>query len=118
MIKRLLRPRSLRSKMWGTLLLAFLCAVGVFFATRAAGYYVVQEHYMSYTKTAQRKADIYNRFSSYVIENQINGSDQQAVANWSAENGYVTILIFKGAHLILCLLNIFQPCLESSLYTE
>ena len=99
MIKRLLPLHSLRSKMWGTLLLAFLCAVCMFFAVRAGGYYVVQEHYMSYTKTAQRKADIYNRFSRYVTENQINGSDQQAVAHWSAENGYVTILIFKGAHL-------------------
>lgn len=97
MIKKL--PRSLDAKMLYLILLAALIAGLVFLGIYGVGNLAVEEIYMSPEAVSARKADIYSRFNAYVSANNINGTDSAAVARWTVDNQYVTILIYKGRDL-------------------
>lgn len=86
---------SLSAKVLLSLLLALVCALGVFFAVSGVGRYTVEKIYMSKESVSARKAEIYSAFSAYVNANQITGRDTAAVARWTAERDYVTILVYS-----------------------
>lgn len=124
MIKKL--PRSLDAKMLYLILLAALIALLVFLVIYGAGNLAVETIYMSPEAVSARKADIYTRFSAYVSANSVEGTDSAAVARWTAENQYVTILIYKGRDLNMSVsegyvrpsdkLDSFEPMQYSSQY--
>ena len=93
MIKKL--SSSLSAKVLLSLLLALVCGLGVFFAVSGVGRYQVEKIYMSKESVSARKAEIYSAFSAYVNANQISGRDTAAVARWTAERDYVTILVYS-----------------------
>lgn len=99
MTKRLKLPQSLNAKMLYIILFALLSALLVFFAIYGAGNLAVEKIYMSPEAVAARKADIYSQFNRYVTSNNISGSDSAAVASWTGDNDYITILIYKGRDL-------------------
>ncbi len=94
MIKKL--KSSLSVKLLLSVLLALVCALGVFLAVNGVGCYQVENIYMSKESVAARKAEIYAQFSSYVNANQISGRDTAAVASWTAERDYVTIFVYTS----------------------
>lgn len=99
MIKRLKNPASLNSGMLYSILGSFLCAALVYLCINGIGTLAVNKIYMSPESVAARKAQIYSDFSRYVTVNQISGSDSEAVARWTRDNDYITILIYKGNDL-------------------
>jgi len=99
LIKSLSAAQSLNTKMLRTMLLSLLCAVAVFFGARLLGGLFIERVYMSSSAVEARKNEIYQSFSAYVAQNHISGSDRTAVARWTEEYEYVTILIYKGSDL-------------------
>ncbi|MCR5664937.1 MAG: HAMP domain-containing histidine kinase [Oscillospiraceae bacterium] len=97
MIKEKLRRafHSLNAKMLLSQLAAAACAALVFLAVSSAGRYAVENIYMSPASVASRKAAIYSQFSSYVTANLVAGSDTAAIARWTRQHDYVTILIYQ-----------------------
>ena len=87
---------SLSAKSLLSLLLALLCALAVFFTVNGVGRYTVEHIYMSKESVSARKAEIYSAFSSWVNANKIDGRDSAAIARWTAEYDYVTILVYRG----------------------
>ena len=98
MIKKLLGrvPRSLNVRMLLSQLLALAAAALVFFAVSGSGRYAVEHIYMSQESVASRKAAIYSQFSSYVTTNLVSGNDTAAIARWTRQHDYVTILIYQN----------------------
>ena len=76
------------------LLLSFLCAGLVYFSVYQLGSWALKEMYMSPESRAARQAEIYSDFYQYVTNNQIKGDNTEAVARWTREHPYVTILIY------------------------
>ncbi len=101
MTKAFRLPRSLNAKMLYVLLLAAAAAVAAYFAVTGLGDLAVKRIYLSPEAESARKAEIYSRFNAYVSENGIAGEDAAAVADWTARNEYITILIYKGDSLNL-----------------
>ncbi len=99
MTKSFTGAQSLNTKMLRTMLLSLLCAVAVFFAARLLGGLFIERVYMSTSAVEARKSEIYKSFSAYVAQNHISGNDRTAVARWTEEYEYVTILIYKGSDL-------------------
>ena len=96
MIKRYFAHASLNAKMLFALLLALLLAVGVFFAAYGVGNYFIDNVYMSSESISARKAKIYTEFSVYVRQNNLAGTDEAAIARWTAERDNVTIIVTGG----------------------
>ncbi|MBR5344179.1 MAG: HAMP domain-containing histidine kinase [Oscillospiraceae bacterium] len=96
MIKKLFRriSRSLNVKMLFWQLLALTVAALVFLGVSSAGRYAVENIYMSAESVASRKASIYSQFSSYVTANLVSGNDTAAIARWTRQHSYVTIVIY------------------------
>ena len=94
MIKKI--KASLSAKVLLSLLLALVCGMAVFFTVSGVGRYTVEHLYMSKESVSARKAEIYFTFSSWVNANQISGRDSAAIAHWTAEHEYVTILVYGG----------------------
>ena len=88
---RLRLPRSLDEKMLYMILLSFLCAAAYGLASLA-----LKELYMSPEARSARLAEIYSEFYQYVNTNQIPGTDTEAVARWTREHPYVTILVYEN----------------------
>ncbi len=80
-------------------LLALLAAALVYLGVYRAGSYALEEIYMSPESRAARQAEIYSDFYHYVTLNQISGSDENAVAAWTREHPYVTILVYEDETL-------------------
>ena len=99
MTERFRLPRSLNAKMLYTIVLSALAAVAVFFLISGIGDLAVDKIYMSPEAAASRKAEIYSRFSAYVTANNVAGGDSAAIARWTADNAYVTILVYEGESL-------------------
>ncbi len=99
MTKRLRFSRSLNAKMLYIILAALLSALLVFLIINGIGRLAVEHIYMSPEAVSARKADIYSQFSSYVTANNVSGTDSSAVARWTGDNEYITILIYKGSDL-------------------
>lgn len=78
---------------------SFLCAALVYLCINGIGRLAVEKIYMSPESVAARKAEIYADFSRYVTANQVSGNDSEAVARWTGDNDYITILIYKGNNL-------------------
>ena len=98
MIKKLFRriTRSLNVRMLFSQLLALTVAALVFLAVSYSGRYAVENIYMSPESVASRKASIYSQLSSYVTANLVAGNDTAAVARWTRQHSYVTIVIYAG----------------------
>lgn len=80
-------------------LLGVLLGVVLYLAVGTLGQLLIDNVYMSEENVAQRKAEIYSRLSSYVTRNDISGKDTNALAQWTAENDHVTILLYdSGSH--------------------
>ena len=79
-----------------TILLGFACALIVMAVVRGVGNLIVDKVYMSSDAISSRKAEIYSQFSSYVSSRRVKGDDSAAVARWTRDHEYVTILIYKG----------------------
>lgn len=97
MIKGFLSRASLNAKMLFAALLALLLAVGVFYAAYAVGNHFIDTVYMSSESVSARKAQIYTDFNVYVRQNGLAGTDSAAIARWTAERDYVTIIVTGGA---------------------
>ena len=93
MIKRVLSRASLNAKMLIALLAALLLAVGVYFISYSIGSYFIDNVYMSSESVSARKAQIYTDFNRYVRQNELSGTDSAAIARWTAEHEYVTIVV-------------------------
>ena len=78
------------------ILLSFLCAALVYFAAYGLGSYALKELYMSSEARSARLAEIYSEFYEFITDNQIKGTDTEAVAHWTREHPYVTILIYEN----------------------
>ena len=89
-------PRSLNARMLYVSLLGVLLGIVLYILASALGQLLIDNVYMSEENVAQRRAEIYSRFSSYVARNQISGKDTAALAQWTAENDYVTILLYDS----------------------
>ena len=80
-------------------LLGVLLGSVLYFSMIALGQVLIDTVYMREENVAQRKAEIYSRLSSYVIRNDVSGKDTAALAQWTAGNNYVTILLYdNGSH--------------------
>jgi signal transduction histidine kinase len=79
-------------------LLGLVLGIALYFAFCALGFKLIDTVYMSDAKASQRKSEIYTRFSSYVTANSVSGKDTAAVARWTAENDYVTILLYESSN--------------------
>ena len=80
-------------------LLGVLLGAVLYFSMIALGQMLIDTVYMREENVAQRKAEIYSRLSSYVTRNAISGKDTNALAQWTAENDHVTILLYdSGSH--------------------
>ena len=80
-------------------LLGVLLGAVLYFAVGALGQVLIDTVYMREENVAQRKAEIYSRLNSYVTRNEISGKDTAALAQWTAENDYVTVLLYdSGSH--------------------
>ena len=77
-------------------LLGVLLGSVLYFFMIALGQVLIDNVYMSEENVAQRKAEIYSRLSSYVSRNEISGKDTASLAQWTAENDYVTILLYAS----------------------
>ncbi len=97
MIKKLLEParRSLIVRMILSQLFALAVAALVFFAVSGSGRYAVEHIYMSPESVASRKAAIYSELNSYVTVNLISGNDTAAIARWTRQHDYVTIILYQ-----------------------
>lgn len=89
-------PRSLNAKMLYVSLLGVLLGAVLYFSMIALGQALIDTVYMREENVAQRKAEIYSRLSSYVSRNEISGKDTASLAQWTAENDYVTILLYDS----------------------
>ncbi len=98
MIKKLFRrvSRSLNVKMLFSQLLAMTVALLVFLSVSGAGRYAVEHIYMSSESVASRKAAIYSQFSAYVSSNLVSANDTAAIARWTRQHSYVTIVIYAN----------------------
>ena len=101
MTERFRLPRSLHAKALYALLLAAAVAAALYFAITAIGDLAVERIYMSPEAVSSRKAEIYSRFSVYVAEQGLSGEDAASVAEWTARNEYITVLLYKGDSLNL-----------------
>ncbi len=99
MTERFRLPRSLNAKMLYTSLASALAAAAAYLLISGIGNLAVDRIYMSPEAVAARKAEIYSRFSAYVSANNISGGDSAAVAEWTAGNRYVTVLVYSGDSL-------------------
>lgn len=92
-------PRSLSAKMLYVSLLGVVLGAVLYFSMVALGQMLIDTVYMREENVAQRKAEIHSRLSSYVTRNNISGKDTNALAQWTAENDHVTILLYdSGSH--------------------
>lgn len=102
MIKKLLHPpRSLDGKMLYMILLSLLCAALVYLGVYSLGSLALERIYMSPESRAARQAEIYSEFYQFVTSNQITGDNTDAVAGWTREHPYVTILVYQDETLNL-----------------
>ena len=74
-------------------LVALLLAVGMFFLAYGIGNYFIDNVYMSSDSVSARKAQIYTDFNGYVRRNNLAGTDAAAIASWTANRNYVTIIV-------------------------
>ena len=74
-------------------LLALLAALGVFALAYGVDNYFIDKVYMSSESVSARKAQIYTDFNIYVRKNALAGTDSTAIARWTAEREYVTIVV-------------------------
>ena len=93
--KRFRLPRSLDAKMLYMILLSLAAALAVYFTVYGLASLALDKLYMSPSSVASRQAKIYSEFNRYVQENQVSGSDADAVSRWTGNNAYVTILIYR-----------------------
>ena len=105
LFRRLRLPLTLDAKMMYMLLLSFLGALAVYFSVYGLATLALNKIYMSPASVAARQAEIYADFNAFVSANKISGQDEAAVARWSGNNPYVTILIYKDEDLNLRVFN-------------
>lgn len=91
--------RSLNAKMLYIILAAALVAAVAYFIINTAGNLAVDKIYMSKENSSARKAEIYANLSSYITTNKVRGDDSAAIARWTQDNEYITILVYKGSDL-------------------
>jgi len=97
--RRIRLPRTLDAKMLYMILLSFACAALLYLIVYGLGTLALNRIYMSPESVASRQAKIYSDFSKYVTAHNIAGSDEAAVAHWSGNDAYTTILIYKDTDL-------------------
>ena len=91
--------RSLNAKMLYTICMAIFTAALIYFLCSGVGDFIVDRYYMSSDAVSARKAQICTQFSSYVNSRNIASSDSAAIAAWSKDHDYVTLLIYNGSDL-------------------
>lgn len=91
-------PSSLNAKMLYVSLFGLLTAVLLYILAGELGCLLVEKVYMSEENVSQRRAEIYSRLSSYVNDNKVSGKDTKALSQWTAENEYVTILLYDSGN--------------------
>ena len=99
--RRFRLSRSLDAKILYVIGLSLLCAAAVYAAVYGLGSLALERIYMSPESVASRQAEIYADFSKYVTANNVAGSDADAVARWSGNNAYISIIIYKDNSLNL-----------------
>lgn len=102
MIKSVNQSRSLNIKILYSVLISLLMSVILFFAITGLGRLAVEKIYMSPDAVSSRKAEIYSQLNNYVIQNSVKGGDTAALANWTGDNRFITILIYnKNGDIIM-----------------
>lgn len=91
--------RSLNAKMLYTIAMATVTALLVYFVCEATGSFIVDRYYMSSEAVSARKAQICTELSSYISSRSITSNDSPAIAAWSKEHDYVTLLVYHGSDL-------------------
>lgn len=99
--KRFHLPRSLDAKIVYMVLLALLCALLVYFAAYALGSMALNTIYLSPESVSSRQAAYYADLHQFVTDRQIAGDQGQAIAPWTEENRYVTLLIYRDDQLLM-----------------
>ncbi len=92
---RLRLPRSLDGKLLYVILLSLLAAGLVYLGAYRLGSWALEDIYMSPESRSARQAKIYSEFFGYVSDNRITGDDTEAVARWTREHPFVTILVYQ-----------------------
>ena len=95
MIKRAKLPGSLNAKTLFVSLSGLCLGLLLYFLILSAGNAFIRNNYMSSEAVNQRKAEIYNEFTSYISANAISGRNSAAVARWTKEHEHVTIYLFE-----------------------
>ncbi len=93
---RLIRllPRSLNARMLYMAVLGMVAGLLMYLAVLSLGSLQIQNVYMSDTNVAHRKAEILSDFSAFVSANGVTGKETSAVARWTGEHQYVTVIIY------------------------
>lgn len=105
LFRRLRLPLSLNAKMLYMILIALAGGLTVYLSVYGLATLALNKIYMSPSSVAARQAEIYADFSRYVSSNHISGSDEAAVARWSGNNAYITILVYKDEDLNMRIWN-------------
>ena len=95
MIKKSKLPGNLNAKTLMLCVTGLVLSLTLYFLLLSAGNSFIRNNYMSTEAVNQRKAEIYNQFTSYVSANSISGKNSAAVARWTKEHEHVTIYIFE-----------------------
>ena len=101
MIKRPGLPRSLGAKIVYLVLLALLAALLLYGIAYRLGTLALERIYLSPESVSSRQAAYYADLYRYVSDEQLYGENAQALAEWTAGNHYVTLLLFKDERLLM-----------------
>lgn len=93
---------SLNVKILYSVLISLAIALAMFFCITGLGRLALAKLYMGPNAVSSRKARIYSDLNTYVSEEKIRGNDSAALARWTGENKFITILIYnKNGDLIM-----------------
>lgn len=90
------RFRSLRAKLFYTLLASGTAAVATFFLIRAGADRLIDTYYYSASSYEQREMSYAKALSQYVRENRVASTDTRAIGQWCAQVGDLYVLFYNS----------------------
>ena len=101
MTKQAALPRSLGAKIVYLVVLALLTAALLYVTVYGLGTMALRRIYLSPESVSSRQAAYYADLYRYINEEQLSGRNGKALAEWTADNHYLTLLVFENDRLLM-----------------
>ena len=86
---------SLYLGLFVTIAIGLICSIITYSGTRRLARVIINENYNNEENRLEREEAYFNSLQNFCLVNEISGEDTDKIAQWTEDNRYVYLLLYK-----------------------